>query len=168
MADYYRNTIKNMNQNENLLKNEDNPNPNSKSKDQIDYGHDNKIASENKDIIIKVQNPNTLVDMNLFDQPENPDISDFKLDDILKNMKEDEDLEKSEEKIKKKESNFCQKCSGNELNDKNTHIHGVGCGHSIIYHKGHIDYIVEDVLHHPHHEHCDNHGRITFVVDKEP
>lgn len=171
LAEYYKKTIKNMNQNENLIKsekNEDTQNPIT-SKDRHNNSSDNIIDSENKHINIKHQDANNLVEMNIFDQTENPDISDFKLDEIFKNIKEDEDLEKFEEKNKKKVNNFCHKCNGNdEITDKNTHTHGVGCGHSIIYHKGHIDYIVEDVLHHPHHEHCDNHGRITFVVDKEP
>lgn len=43
------------------------------------------------------------------------------------------------------------------------HKHGPGCGHSIIQHKGHIDYIVEGILHYPHEKHCDDHGRIIFL-----
>lgn len=35
------------------------------------------------------------------------------------------------------------------------HVHSTDCGHEIIYHDGHFDYIVEDTLHHVHNDHCD-------------
>lgn len=59
--------------------------------------------------------------------------------------------------------NECKKCIGNITKN---HIHGIGCGHSIIFHKGHIDYLVDDNLHHPHNEHCDDHGNILLVEIK--
>lgn len=59
-------------------------------------------------------------------------------------------------------SEFCKLCDKRkETQDK--HKHGPGCGHSIIKHKDHIDYIVEGILHFPHEEHCDDHGKIIFV-----
>ena len=58
-------------------------------------------------------------------------------------------------------SEFCALCEKKNENEK--HKHGPGCGHSIINHKGHIDYIVEGILHYPHEEHCDDHGKIVFV-----
>ena len=58
-------------------------------------------------------------------------------------------------------SEFCALCE--KKNEKEKHKHGPGCGHSIITHKGHIDYIVEGILHYPHEEHCDDHGKIVFI-----
>ncbi len=43
------------------------------------------------------------------------------------------------------------------------HTHGPGCGHEAIPHAGHIDYLVEDHLHHPHDGHCDDHGPVSLV-----
>ena len=44
------------------------------------------------------------------------------------------------------------------------HKHGPHCGHQFIYHAGHIDYIVNGVLHYQHNNnHCDNHGIIKFL-----
>jgi len=57
-------------------------------------------------------------------------------------------------------SQFCLLCEKKKENEK--HKHGPGCGHSIINHQGHIDYIVEGILHYPHEEHCDDHGKIIF------
>lgn len=59
-------------------------------------------------------------------------------------------------------SDFCKLCEKKKQNDEK-HKHGPGCGHSIVNHKGHIDYIVEGNLHFPHEEHCDDHGKIIFV-----
>ena len=36
--------------------------------------------------------------------------------------------------------------------------HGDGCGHEAVPHGDHIDYLVDDHLHHPHGDHCDDHG----------
>jgi hypothetical protein len=43
------------------------------------------------------------------------------------------------------------------------HAHSTTCGHDKICHNGHIDYIVDGRLHHPHITHCDDHGPITVV-----
>jgi hypothetical protein len=48
------------------------------------------------------------------------------------------------------------KCSGHEAG----HVHGPGCGHKPVPHGDHIDYLVDDHLHHPHGDHCDDHGRL--------
>ena len=34
-------------------------------------------------------------------------------------------------------------------------------------HAGHIDYIVNGVLHFPHADHCDNHGKIEVFTEEE-
>lgn len=43
------------------------------------------------------------------------------------------------------------------------HVHGEGCGHEPVPHGDHLDYLVEDRLHHPHEEHCDDHGKLTLA-----
>ena len=43
------------------------------------------------------------------------------------------------------------------------HLHGPGCGHEPIPHGDHVDYLVDGRLHHPHGDHCDDHG--TVAVD---
>ena len=47
------------------------------------------------------------------------------------------------------------------------HIHGEACSHLTIYHNGHIDYLVGNQLHHTHGDHCDDHGLIYIVKEKE-
>jgi hypothetical protein len=42
------------------------------------------------------------------------------------------------------------------------HQHGSGCGHTTIKHQGHVDYLVEGRLHHPHGDHCDDHGPVEM------
>jgi len=41
------------------------------------------------------------------------------------------------------------------------HIHGPNCGHEMVPHGDHVDYIVGDHLHYPHGNHCDDHGAIS-------
>jgi hypothetical protein len=38
------------------------------------------------------------------------------------------------------------------------HEHGPDCGHEAVQHGDHIDYVVDDHLHHAHDDHCDDHG----------
>lgn len=46
------------------------------------------------------------------------------------------------------------------------HRHGPGCGHPPVPHGDHIDYLVDGRLHHPHGDHCDDHGPLD-VLDNE-
>jgi hypothetical protein len=41
------------------------------------------------------------------------------------------------------------------------HVHGPGCGHEAVQHGDHIDYVVDDHLHHPHDDHCHDHGPVA-------
>jgi hypothetical protein len=43
------------------------------------------------------------------------------------------------------------------------HRHGPGCGHEAVPHGDHIDYLVGGRLHHPHGDHCDDHGPVEVV-----
>ena len=38
------------------------------------------------------------------------------------------------------------------------HEHGPDCGHEAVQHGDHVDYVVGGHLHHPHGDHCDDHG----------
>ena len=44
-----------------------------------------------------------------------------------------------------------------------SHTHGPSCGHQTVPHGGHIDYLVNGRLHHPHGDHCDDHGPIQLA-----
>jgi hypothetical protein len=46
---------------------------------------------------------------------------------------------------------------------ESTHQHGPGCGHEAVPHGNHIDYLVGGRLHHPHGDHCDDHGPLSVV-----
>jgi DNA-binding transcriptional ArsR family regulator len=46
------------------------------------------------------------------------------------------------------------------------HVHGPGCGHEAVPHGDHVDYLVGDRLHHPHGDHCDDHGPLEVVGAK--
>jgi len=41
------------------------------------------------------------------------------------------------------------------------HRHGLSCGHEVVQHGDHLDFLVDSHLHHLHGNHCDDHG----VVD---
>lgn len=47
-------------------------------------------------------------------------------------------------------------CTGHDA----THTHGPGCGHAAVRHGDHVDYVVGEHRHHPHGQHCDDHGAI--------
>jgi hypothetical protein len=40
------------------------------------------------------------------------------------------------------------------------HVHGPGCGHPAISHGEHTCFVVDGHLHHPHGDHCDDHGPV--------
>jgi len=50
-------------------------------------------------------------------------------------------------------------CGGHD----GSHRHGPDCGHEAVPHDGHTDYLVDGHLHHPHGDHCDNHGRLAMA-----
>jgi hypothetical protein len=43
------------------------------------------------------------------------------------------------------------------------HRHGAGCGHELVPHGDHNDYLVGGHLHSPHGQHCDDHGAISLA-----
>ncbi|XSC44805.1 hypothetical protein ACF1BQ_046705 [Bradyrhizobium sp. RDT10] len=51
------------------------------------------------------------------------------------------------------------RCGGHDA----SHRHGPGCGHEAVHHGDHTDYLVDGHLHHPHGEHCDDHGPLDIV-----
>ncbi len=42
-----------------------------------------------------------------------------------------------------------------------SHIHSASCGHAVVPHGDHADYLVADHLHHAEEGHCDNHGALV-------
>lgn len=44
--------------------------------------------------------------------------------------------------------------------------HDVECEHPRVPHAGHTDFLVDGRLHHPHGEHCDDHGPVQLVHNK--
>jgi len=53
--------------------------------------------------------------------------------------------------------------SCNPVHTCGEHVHGPGCGHEAVMHGDHVDYIVDGRLHHPHGDHCDDHGPIDVI-----
>ncbi len=51
-------------------------------------------------------------------------------------------------------------CSSHDSN----HVHGDNCGHEKVPHGDHFDFLVNGHLHHPHGNHCDDHGKITVLT----
>lgn len=43
------------------------------------------------------------------------------------------------------------------------HKHGQGCGHDMVPHADHHDYLVDGHLHHPCGSHCDHHGAVALA-----
>lgn len=43
------------------------------------------------------------------------------------------------------------------------HVHGPGCGHEPVPQGDHVDYLVNGHLHHPHGDHCDDHGSVELA-----
>ena len=50
-------------------------------------------------------------------------------------------------------------CNGHTAN----HVHGEGCGHEVVPHGDHVDYLVNGHLHQPHNGHCDDHGPLVIL-----
>jgi hypothetical protein len=42
-----------------------------------------------------------------------------------------------------------------------SHVHGPNCGHERVPHGNHVDYLVNGRMHHPHGDHCDDHGPVV-------
>jgi hypothetical protein len=49
-------------------------------------------------------------------------------------------------------------CDGHQKD----HEHGPACSHPAVPHADHVDYLVNDHLHHPHDGHCDDHGKLEI------
>ena len=67
---------------------------------------------------------------------------------------------KSEKSVKVSDKNpeSCtsgHSCKGHEK----SHKHGPTCGHQVVTHGNHTDYLVDGHLHHDHKGHCDDHGK---------
>jgi hypothetical protein len=47
------------------------------------------------------------------------------------------------------------------------HTHGPGCGHTAVRHEGHVDYLHDGCLHHPHEDHYDEHVIAVSATNPE-
>ena len=52
-------------------------------------------------------------------------------------------------------------------NHTDCHVHKPNCGHQMIQHGEHVDYIVDNILHHFHDGHCDLHGELHMLNEDE-
>jgi hypothetical protein len=43
------------------------------------------------------------------------------------------------------------------------HVCDESCGHPAVPHGDHVDYLVDGRLHHPHADHCDDHGALAVA-----
>ena len=43
------------------------------------------------------------------------------------------------------------------------HIHGVDCNHPVILHNDHVDFVMDDEIHHFNGDYCTSHGKIKIV-----
>ena len=55
------------------------------------------------------------------------------------------------------------KCTLGAKGHDRQHVHGSNCGHAAVPHGDHMDYLVDGRLHHPHDEHCDDHGPLQMA-----
>jgi hypothetical protein len=54
-------------------------------------------------------------------------------------------------------------CTDAADDDPAGHVHRPDCGHDPVPHDDHTDYLVNGRLHHPHEDHCDDHGPLTLA-----
>ena len=54
------------------------------------------------------------------------------------------------------------------VHHEQVHRHTDNCGHEIVVHDGHLDYLVDGQLHHDHGNHCDHHGLVQELQTPEP
>jgi len=54
-------------------------------------------------------------------------------------------------------------CGARAAGHEPSHRHGENCGHEPVPHGDHVDYLVGSRLHHPHGDHCDDHGAVNIV-----
>ena len=54
-------------------------------------------------------------------------------------------------------------CTAAAAGHDDAHRHGSGCGHEPVPHGDHVDFLVDGRLHHPHGDHCDDHGPVQTV-----
>ena len=86
---------------------------------------------------------------------------DYLHDGHLHHQKEDGSVEEHAISVTNVNPDACSPITHTKHDDG--HVHGPGCGHEPIPHGDHIDYLVDGRLHHPHGDHCDDHGPIEVI-----
>jgi len=86
---------------------------------------------------------------------------DYVHDGHLHHQNEDGAVEEHVIPVSERNPDGCQGASHPAHADG--HVHGPDCGHEAVPHGDHTDYIVDGRLHHPHGDHCDDHGPVDVV-----
>lgn len=86
---------------------------------------------------------------------------DYVHDGHLHHQNEDGSVDEHVLPVNEQNPDGCSEVAHTEHADG--HVHGPGCGHEAVPHGDHVDYIVDGRLHHPHGDHCDDHGPVDVV-----
>jgi hypothetical protein len=87
---------------------------------------------------------------------------DYVQDGRLHYQRPDGSIEEHEITVTERNPDGCNPVAGGGGHEA-AHVHGPGCGHEEVPHAGHACYVVEGRLHHPHGDHCDDHGPVDVV-----
>ncbi len=86
---------------------------------------------------------------------------DYVHDGHLHHQKDDGSVEEHSLDVTSRNPGGCANAA--HIRHGDGHVHGPGCGHEAVPHGDHIDYIVDGRLHHPHGNHCDDHGPVEVL-----
>ncbi len=81
----------------------------------------------------------------------------------LRQMRQDGTMDEHTVPISDVNPEGCSPISSGSSGHASDHIHGPDCGHEAVPHGGHMDFLVDGRLHHPHGDHCDDHGPVDVV-----
>ncbi len=81
----------------------------------------------------------------------------------LRFMRQDGTVEEHTVPVSNTNPNSCNPVQASDPGHEQAHTHGPNCGHEAVPHGGHMDYLVNGRLHHPHGDHCDDHGPVEVV-----
>ncbi len=81
----------------------------------------------------------------------------------LRHMRQDGTMEEHTVPVSDVNPDRCSPVDAAKQQHDDAHRHGPVCGHEAVPHAGHMDYLVNGRLHHPHGDHCDDHGPVDVV-----
>lgn len=88
---------------------------------------------------------------------------DYLMQGHLRHLRQDGSMEEHTVPISDRNPDQCSPMQASSCGHDSGHRHGPGCGHEAVPHGGHMDYLVDGHLHHPHDDHCDDHGEVEVV-----